>query len=171
MQTLSFVPINLHRCWPREWKHSIDHTRSNFHEAVYTPFLYERPIFELSLDRSYFLGSFSQEMFLRMFLSFNNGNLITFKLHIDKIRQWLEFPYKWIVQVQWKRIIDHTHNRNVLKEKTFTRTLIPWRTLCNSDFLDLGKLKQWKINCSCPSLGYVLSIFLIFWQISGGTFL
>ena len=24
MQTLSFVPINLHRCWPREWKHSIE---------------------------------------------------------------------------------------------------------------------------------------------------
>ena len=23
MQTLSFVPINLHRRWPREWKHSI----------------------------------------------------------------------------------------------------------------------------------------------------
>ena len=23
MRTLSFVPINLHRCWPREWKHSI----------------------------------------------------------------------------------------------------------------------------------------------------
>ena len=23
MQTLSFVPINLHRCWPREWKHKI----------------------------------------------------------------------------------------------------------------------------------------------------
>ena len=23
MQTLSFVPINLHRCWPCEWKHSI----------------------------------------------------------------------------------------------------------------------------------------------------
>ena len=23
MQTLSFVPINLHRCWSREWKHSI----------------------------------------------------------------------------------------------------------------------------------------------------
>ena len=23
MQTLSFVLINLHRCWPREWKHSI----------------------------------------------------------------------------------------------------------------------------------------------------
>ena len=22
-QTLSFVPINLHRCWPREWKHSV----------------------------------------------------------------------------------------------------------------------------------------------------
>ena len=24
MQTLSFVPINLHICWPREWKYSID---------------------------------------------------------------------------------------------------------------------------------------------------
>ena len=23
MQTQSFVPINLHICWPREWKHSI----------------------------------------------------------------------------------------------------------------------------------------------------
>ena len=23
MQTLPFVPINLHRCWPREWKHYI----------------------------------------------------------------------------------------------------------------------------------------------------
>ena len=23
MQTLPFVPINLHRCWPREWKHSL----------------------------------------------------------------------------------------------------------------------------------------------------
>ena len=23
MQTLSFVPINLHTCWPREWRHSI----------------------------------------------------------------------------------------------------------------------------------------------------
>ena len=23
MQTLSFVPINLRTCWPREWKHSI----------------------------------------------------------------------------------------------------------------------------------------------------
>ena len=23
MQTFSFVPINLHRCWPPEWKHSI----------------------------------------------------------------------------------------------------------------------------------------------------
>ena len=21
MQTLSFVPINLHKCWPRDWKH------------------------------------------------------------------------------------------------------------------------------------------------------
>ena len=29
MQTLSFVPINLHRCWRREWKHSILGSLSN----------------------------------------------------------------------------------------------------------------------------------------------
>ena len=34
MQTLSFVSINLHRCWPREWKHSIELTlrHSQSHE-------------------------------------------------------------------------------------------------------------------------------------------
>ena len=31
----------------------------------------------LSLDRSYFLGSFNLEMFLRMFLNFNNSKCIT----------------------------------------------------------------------------------------------
>ena len=40
-------------------------------------------VFELSLDRSYFLGCFRLEMFLRMFLNFNNGTLITSELHID----------------------------------------------------------------------------------------
>ena len=29
MQTLSLVPINLHRCWPREWKHSIKYACKN----------------------------------------------------------------------------------------------------------------------------------------------
>ena len=29
MQTLSFVPINLHICWPREWKHRIDKQSNN----------------------------------------------------------------------------------------------------------------------------------------------
>ena len=28
MQRISFVPINLHRCWPREWKHSIGNVAS-----------------------------------------------------------------------------------------------------------------------------------------------
>ena len=37
--------------------------------------------FEFSLDRSYFLGSCSLEMILMTFSNFNNGNLITFKLH------------------------------------------------------------------------------------------
>ena len=39
--------------------------------------------FELSLDRSYFLGCSRLEMFLRMFLNFNNGNPTTSELHID----------------------------------------------------------------------------------------
>ena len=30
MLTLSFVPINLHRCWPREWKHSIVTSAARF---------------------------------------------------------------------------------------------------------------------------------------------
>ena len=30
MQALSFVPINLHICWPREWKHSIWYTPKLF---------------------------------------------------------------------------------------------------------------------------------------------
>ena len=29
IQTISFVPINLHRYWPREWKHSITSLREN----------------------------------------------------------------------------------------------------------------------------------------------
>ena len=34
IQTLSFVPINLHRCWPCEWKQSI---YLNFHLSVLVP--------------------------------------------------------------------------------------------------------------------------------------
>ena len=30
MQTISFVPINLHKCWPREWKHSISNFVTNY---------------------------------------------------------------------------------------------------------------------------------------------
>ena len=30
MQTLSFVPINLYSCWPREWKRSIHNTSDRF---------------------------------------------------------------------------------------------------------------------------------------------
>ena len=47
----------------------------------FSPFLSQCPFFELSaLDRSHFLGSFSLTMFIRMFLNFNNENLITLKL-------------------------------------------------------------------------------------------
>ena len=34
MQTLSFVPINLHRCWPHEWKYSIE----RFHMTLRRPY-------------------------------------------------------------------------------------------------------------------------------------
>ena len=42
MQTLSFVPINLHRCWPREWKHSILGSLSNsvFEQRTSTVFFF-----------------------------------------------------------------------------------------------------------------------------------
>ena len=30
VQTLSFVPINLHTCWPREWQHSISLERMDY---------------------------------------------------------------------------------------------------------------------------------------------
>ena len=34
MQTLSFVAINLYRCWPREWKHSVEKSRLYFFQNV-----------------------------------------------------------------------------------------------------------------------------------------
>ena len=34
MQTPSFVPINLHRCWPREWKHSIHFARFGLETGI-----------------------------------------------------------------------------------------------------------------------------------------
>ena len=64
-----------------------------------------------------------------MFLNFNNGNLITFKLRIDKTRQDNDYSfhtnelYKYDVNV-----LLTIHNRNVLKEQNFTCTLIPCRT-------------------------------------------
>ena len=43
MQTLSFVPINLHRCWPCEWKRSIDHEQPfSFGNHVIDSWRYDR---------------------------------------------------------------------------------------------------------------------------------
>ena len=45
MQALSFVPINLHRCWPREWKQfgHVDIFFSNYHnlQSVYFELLFD----------------------------------------------------------------------------------------------------------------------------------
>ena len=38
MQTLSFVPKHLHRCWAREWKHSIGPIFSSFRTIYFTQF-------------------------------------------------------------------------------------------------------------------------------------
>ena len=77
-------------------------------------------------------------MFIRMFLNFNNENLITLKLDIAMIRQWLQFYmnelYKYIVNV-----LLTIHDRNVLKEQNFTCILIPCKTLRKPDFQELGE--------------------------------
>ena len=39
MQTVSFVPINLHRCWLREWKHSIKDRKGKCPSANLNKFL------------------------------------------------------------------------------------------------------------------------------------
>ena len=53
MQTLSFVPINLHICWPREWKHSVE----NYLTAICF-YLYFVPLitYGKKLKRSYEKG-------------------------------------------------------------------------------------------------------------------
>ena len=37
LQTLSFVPINLHRCWPSEWKHSIHSPSQGISSSISSP--------------------------------------------------------------------------------------------------------------------------------------
>ena len=41
MQTLSFVPINLHRCCPREWKHSIVRSPQSAVHLLYWPIMHQ----------------------------------------------------------------------------------------------------------------------------------
>ena len=48
MQTLSFVLINLRRCWPREWKHSI-HWNRQTSEDVYFLVLTEFKVIKTNL--------------------------------------------------------------------------------------------------------------------------
>ena len=65
------------------------------------------PIFELSLDSSYLLGSFSLEMFLQMFLNFNYRNLATFKLHIYRPDKTMIIVFK-LMNSTSTSIIEHT---------------------------------------------------------------
>ena len=102
------------------------------------PFFIRMSIFRIERPGcSHFLGSFSLTMFIRI-LNFNNENLITLKLDIAMIRQWLQFYmnelYKYIVNVSLT-----IHDRNVLKEQNFTCILIPCKTLRKPDFQELGE--------------------------------
>ena len=54
MQTLSFVPINLHICWPREWKHSINYTLCSL--SVFS--LAKRPQLVLEISVTYRLVNY-----------------------------------------------------------------------------------------------------------------
>ena len=106
----------------------------------FPPFLSECPFFELSaLDCSHFLGSFSLKMFLRMFLNFNNGKLITLKLEMDMIRQCLvQFYINELYKYNVNALLT-IHDSNVLKEQNFTCILIPCKTLRKPDFQELGE--------------------------------
>ena len=99
-----------------------------------TIFFYKNvQFFELSPDRSYFLASFSLEMFLRMFLNFSNGNLMTLKDQAKIVVVTLMNCTCW---VQYKRHWPYTI-RMCWKNK-----ILPafwFMALCNSYFLDLGK--------------------------------
>ena len=53
MQTLSFVSINLHRCWPREWKHAMHEANSCWHSTTKGEGINFSLIF-VTLDRTYY---------------------------------------------------------------------------------------------------------------------
>ena len=63
MQTLSFVPKNLHSCWPRELKHSIMNlpTQQLFSVKKIFPYLGEEPV---SNDCFYCLSTKIKYMFI-----------------------------------------------------------------------------------------------------------
>ena len=53
MQTLSFVPLNLHWCWPREWKHAMREANSFWHSTTKGEGINFSLIF-VNLDRTYY---------------------------------------------------------------------------------------------------------------------
>ena len=87
MQTLSFVSINLHRCWPREWKHSIE----CFHMTSRRPCWCPKPIlWELN-------------SFLMQTLSF-----VPINLHRCWPREWKHSIQEcYILKEKFKLSIDH----------------------------------------------------------------
>ena len=88
----------------------------------YNLFFYKNvQFFELSPDRSYFLASFSLEMFLRMFLNFSNGNLMTLK---DQAKIVVVTLMNCTCTEYNINVLLTIHNKNVLKEQNFACILI-----------------------------------------------
>ena len=87
-----------------------------------TIFFYKNvQFFELSPDRSYFLASFSLEMFLRMFLNFSNWNLMTLK---DQAKIVVVTLMNCTCNEYNINVLLTIHKKNVLKEQNFACILI-----------------------------------------------
>ena len=78
MQTLSFVPINLHTCWPREWRHSIKCFQTTSRRPYWCPKTMKRRPCWCPKPVPWELNSF-----LMQTLSF-----VTIDLHICWPREW-----------------------------------------------------------------------------------
>ena len=122
MQTLSFVLINLHRCWPREWKHSIglDWQNNNFARTslFFCTFLCRRCT---TTTWKCLISRLVEDVNTRQRLSFSFPklwySLLKFKSrkncqHLtkwtsrnkcDKVWSSANSPFKWRFRCRWRR--------------------------------------------------------------------
>ena len=82
MQTLSFVPINLHRCRSRDWKRSIDH----FQVALSLCFKCET----IDLKKDFYSHANETTFHKRGFVL-----SVVFKVRVFGTREWVLWPIQW----------------------------------------------------------------------------